>query len=136
MYAATNCNLRSGPGTEYDIVGSLSYAQEITVNGKVESGDKRWLVLKTEDGTTQMVSATLVSQTKPQPQQSNNNGGGNGGGNGNSQQPSAETQQPQQPQPPADDGGGDIGGGALSGLGLERVGQGGLEDSGHHWDIE
>ncbi len=102
MYAATNANLRSGPGTEYDIVGSLSYAQEITVNGKVESGDKIWLVLKTEDGTTQMVSATLVSQTKPQPQQSNNNGGGNGGGNGNSQQP----QQPQPQQPPADNSGG------------------------------
>ena len=29
MYATTNCNLRGGPGTQYDKVGSLSYAQEI-----------------------------------------------------------------------------------------------------------
>lgn len=78
MYATTNCNLRGGPGTDYDKVGSLSYAQEIVCNGKVEDGDKEWLVLKTEDGSTQMVSAKLVSRTKPQPQQStntNNSGG-------------------------------------------------------------
>ena len=78
MYATTNANLRSGPDTTYDIVGSLTYAQEIVCNGKVEDGDKEWLVLKTEDGSTQMVSAKLVSRTKPQPQQStntNNSGG-------------------------------------------------------------
>lgn len=58
MYATTTCNLRGGPGTTYDKVGSLSYAQEIVCNGKVEDGDKEWLVLKTEDGSTQMVSAS------------------------------------------------------------------------------
>ena len=66
----SNANLRSGPDTTYDIVGSLTYAQEIVCNGKVEDGDKEWLVLKTEDGSTQMVSAKLVSRTKPQPQSS------------------------------------------------------------------
>ena len=105
MYATTNANLRSGPDTTYDIVGSLTYAQEIVCNGKVEDGDKEWLVLKTEDGSTQMVSAKLVSRTKPQPQSSGSSGssgegssstttpssggnggssGGNGGGNGGS----------------------------------------------------
>lgn len=85
MYATTNANLRSGPDTTYDIVGSLTYAQEIVCNGKVADGDKEWLVLKTEDGSTQMVSAKLVSRTKPQPQSS----GGSSGGNG-----STTTQQP------------------------------------------
>ena len=86
VYATTNANLRSGPGTDYDKVGSLTYAQEIVCNGKVADGDKEWLVLKTEDGSTQMVSAKLVSRTKPQPQSS----GGSSGGNGSSttQQPS------------------------------------------------
>ncbi len=87
MYATTTCNLRGGPGTDYDKVGSLSYAQEIVCNGKVEDGDKEWLVLKTEDGSTQMVSAKLVSRTKPQPQQSTNTN--NSGGNSSTTQPPA-----------------------------------------------
>ena len=91
MYATTNANLRSGPDTTYDIVGSLTYEQEITVNGKVEDGDKEWLVLKTEDGSIQMVSAKLVSRTKPQPQSSGGSSSSGGttttpssGGNGGS----------------------------------------------------
>ena len=141
MYATTNANLRSGPDTTYDIVGSLTYAQEIVCNGKVADGDKEWLVLKTEDGSTQMVSAKLVSRTKPQPQSSSGSSGGSsttttqqpsgggqpssggsGGGNGGS---GGGT-------PPADDG--DVTGGALSGL--PEWGAGGLEDSGYQWDIE
>ena len=85
MYATTNANLRSGPGTDYDKVGSLTYAQEIVCNGKVADGDKEWLVLKTEDGSIQMVSAKLVSRTKPQPQST---GGTSSGGSSNTQQPS------------------------------------------------
>ena len=91
MYATTNANLRSGPGTDYDKVGSLTYAQEIVCNGKVADGDKEWLVLKTEDGSIQMVSAKLVSRTKPQPQSSGGSSSSGGttttpssGGNGSS----------------------------------------------------
>ena len=117
MYATTTCNLRGGPGTDYDKVGSLSYAQEIVCNGKVEDGDKEWLVLKTEDGSTQMVSAKLVSRTKPQPQQSTNTN--NSGGNG-----STTTQPPAsnggssggQPSGGSDPGSAPIGGGMFSGL--------------------
>ena len=86
MYATTNANLRSGPGTDYDKVGSLTYAQEIVCNGKVADGDKEWLVLKTEDGSIQMVSAKLVSRTKPQPQSSS--GSSSSGGGSSTQQPS------------------------------------------------
>lgn len=114
FYALQSCNLRGGPGTDYDKVGSLSYAQEIVCNGKVEDGDKEWLVLKTEDGSTQMVSAKLVSRTKPQPQQSTNTN--NSGGNS-----STTTQPPAsngggQPSGGGDPGSAPIGGGAFSGL--------------------
>ena len=139
MYATTNANLRSGPDTTYDIVGSLTYAQEITVNGKVEDGDKEWLVLKTEDGSIQMVSAKLVSRTKPQPQSSSGSSGGSS---------TTTTQQPSGGGQPSSGGNGGSGGGQPSG-GEGSVGfddpngmfsgifeEGGLEDSGYHWDIE
>ena len=112
MYATTNANLRSGPDTTYDIVGSLTYAQEIVCNGKVEDGDKEWLVLKTEDGSIQMVSAKLVSRTKPQPQSSSGSSGS--GGSSNTQQPSGGGQ----PSSGGSGGGnGGSGGGQPSGSG-------------------
>ena len=139
MYATTNANLRSGPDTTYDIVGSLTYAQEITVNGKVEDGDKEWLVLKTEDGSIQMVSAKLVSRTKPQPQSSSGSSGGSS---------TTTTQQPSGGGQPSSGGNGGSGGGQPSGdegsVGFDDPNgmfsgifeEGGLEDSGYHWDIE
>lgn len=143
MYATTNANLRSGPDTTYDIVGSLTYAQEIVCNGKVADGDKEWLVLKTEDGSTQMVSAKLVSRTKPQPQSSG--GSSSSGGGSSTQQPSGEGQPSSGSggenggsgggTPPADDG--DVTGGALSGLpewGAGGIGSSG--DAGGPWEME
>ncbi len=144
MYATTNANLRSGPGTDYDKVGSLTYAQEIVCNGKVDDGDKEWLVLKTEDGSIQMVSAKLVSRTKPQPQSSGSSGssgggssstttpssGGNGGssgGNGGSGGSGGGT-------PPAGDESFDPGA-----IGLPEWGAGGIGssgDAGGPWEME
>ena len=85
MYCTSNsANVRKGPNTSYDKVGTLTYAQEITVNGKVESSDSTWFVIKTDDNTTQMVSGSLLSTTKPQPQQTQQNTGNTGstGGTG------------------------------------------------------
>lgn len=66
MYATGDCNIRSGAGTQYDKVGSLSKGEAVTVNGKAESDeDKLWYVIKTEDGSTQMVSASMLSENKP-----------------------------------------------------------------------
>ena len=141
MYATTNANLRSGPDTTYDIVGSLTYAQEIVCNGKVEDGDKEWLVLKTEDGSIQMVSAKLVSRTKPQPQSSSGSSssggttttpssGGNGGssdGNGGSGGSGGGT-------PPADDGSFDPGAVGLPEWGAGGIGSSG--DAGGPWEME
>lgn len=108
-YATTDCNVRSGPGTAYDVVNGLSYAQEITVNGKVETADSVWYVIKT-DGDTQMVSGSLLSTTKPAPRQSTQPSGGgsqaqqpSGGNNG------GDGSQAQQPAP--DNGGGSTSGG-------------------------
>lgn len=135
MYATTNCNLRGGPGTQYDKVGSLSYAQEIVCNGKVEDGDKLWLVLKTDDGSTQMVSGSLVSRDKPV-QQSKPSGNTGTGGGSSSQQPSGGNGGGQPSGGTGGSGGGGgssqpsgggestggVGGGALSGLGLQEAG--------------
>ena len=143
MYATTNANLRSGPGTDYDKVGSLTYAQEIVCNGKVEDGDKEWLVLKTEDGSIQMVSAKLVSRTKPQPQSSG--GSSSSGGGSSTQQPSGEGQPSSGGSgggnggsgggtPPADDGGFDPGAVGLPEWGAGGIGSSG--DAGGPWEME
>ena len=115
MYATTNANLRSGPDTTYDIVGSLTYAQEIVCNGKVADGDKEWLVLKTEDGSIQMVSAKLVSRTKPQPQSS----GGSSSSGGTTTTPSS-----------GGNGGSSDGNGGSGGSGGGNGGSGGGQPSG------
>ena len=148
MYATTNANLRSGPDTTYDIVGSLTYAQEIVCNGKVADGDKEWLVLKTEDGSTQMVSAKLVSRTKPQPQSSS--GSNSSGGGSSTQQPSGGSGSSGGGSGSSGGGTGGSGGGQPSGgedsvgfddpngmfSGLPEFGAGGLGDTDIHWDIE
>ena len=100
------CRLNSGSGRGC----RLCAFYEIVCNGKVADGDKEWLVLKTEDGSTQMVSAKLVSRTKPQPQSSS-------GGNS-----TTTTQQPS--------GGSGSSGGGTGGSGGGNGGSGGGQPSG------
>lgn len=135
-YALQTCNLRSGPGTDYDKIGSLTYAQEIVCNGRVESGTKIWLVLKTDNDNNevQMVSASLVSRDKPQPQQQQSSG--NNGSSGQ-QDNSGNQGSQQQQQPPADTDSDDVTGGALAGLGLQQTGGfGSSGDAGAPWEME
>lgn len=139
FYALQAANLREGPGTQYDKVGSLTYAQEITCNGKVESDNKEWLVLKTDDGSTQMVSASLVSRTKPSTSSSSGGSGGtSSSGSGGSTSSGGSTGG----STGGSSSGGssdssDVSGGALSGLGLQQAGGfGSSGDTGHHWTIE
>lgn len=68
MYATQSCNIRKGPSTDYERVGSLSYAEEVTIIGKVESeGNKTWYVIdSTTEDEVRMVSGSLLSTTKPQ----------------------------------------------------------------------
>ena len=87
MYCTSNsANIRKGPNTEYDKVGTLSHAQGIVVNGKVETADSTWYVIKTENSDDiQMVSGSLLSTTKPQ---QTTKPSGNTGSTGNTSQPS------------------------------------------------
>lgn len=93
LYAIQKVNIRKGPGTQYDKVGSLSYGQEIISNGRVEDNGKVWLVIKTGDGSKQMVSGTLVSYTNPNQHQASQTSQGN---NDQAQQPQSQQQQTQQ----------------------------------------
>lgn len=74
MYALQASNIRKGPSTDYEKIGSLVYGEEVTVIGKVETeGNKIWYVLESSnEDEVQMVSGSLLSTTKPQPQVQNN----------------------------------------------------------------
>ncbi len=88
----------------YEPVATIPEGTEVKITGK--SVVTNWYVLKTEDGSIQMVNNQLVSTTKPVQQSSNNNGSTGNAGNGNgSGNPPAQTQQPpaQTQQPPTDD---------------------------------
>lgn len=106
MYCVSGtANIRSGAGTQYDKIGSLSYGQEVVINGKVEDteGGKLWYVIKSDD-SIQMVSGSLLSTTKPVAQQGNNGNGGNNGGAGGNAGGSGQQQQPvvQEPEEPTE----------------------------------
>ena len=83
MYAAQNCNIRSGPSTEYDIVGHLTTNQEVTVIGKVNADNgKAWCVIQTDDGSIQMVSGSLLSTEKVSTSKPKPSGGSGSGSSG------------------------------------------------------
>lgn len=114
MYATSDCNIRKGPSTNYDRVGSLSRAQKVTVNGKVTYQDKTWFRLKTTDGSEQFVASSLLSDTKPTTTQKSNTQKSNTNSsntqkntNNNSTKPSNNTQKPSNnTQKPSSSGGG------------------------------
>ncbi|MCR5798731.1 MAG: SH3 domain-containing protein [Lachnospiraceae bacterium] len=75
-YAIQTCNVRSGPSTEYDAVRQLAPNEEIIVNGRVKAPNgKNWCVIKTSDGSTQMVSGSLISKEKIATKKPSNNSG-------------------------------------------------------------
>ena len=62
LYAANNVNVRRGPGTDYERVGSLALADAVTVIGQADTG---WycFVLNEEEV---YVSDAYLSETKPE----------------------------------------------------------------------
>ena len=50
-------NIRSGPGSEYDIVGAAEENEVMTVTGEEENG---WLPVRKEDGTEGYVFSDIV----------------------------------------------------------------------------
>ncbi len=81
-YAIQTCNVRSGPSTSYDTVRQLALNEEIIVNGKVQAENgKEWCVIKTEDDSIQMVSASLVSTEKISTKKPSSGNSGNANSN-------------------------------------------------------
>lgn len=70
VYATSSVNLRGGPSTEYDKVGSLSSGQSVTRVG-IGTGDySTWSQVQLADGSIVYVSSNYISTTKPVAQQS------------------------------------------------------------------
>ncbi len=78
--------------------GNIPAGQEIKITGKSIVND--WYEIEME-GKKQYISAKLVSQTKPQPQQSSGNSGNGNNSTGNTQNTTPVESQ----QPSSDDGG-------------------------------
>ena len=129
-YIVSNkANVRSGPSTDYDIVDSMTYGESAVFNGYVEDGDSVWYVIKTDNEEIKMVSKSLVSSEKPQPQQPSNSGSSGGSGTGSNTQPSGGGSQPSGGQPSGGDSqpsGGQPSGGGSSNLLDELLGGHGI----------
>ena len=85
-YATQSVNVRSGPSTDYDKIGSLSTNQEITVNGVCDQTG--WFRFDL-NGTVAFVSNRYVSDEKlekPAASETPSNGGGSSGGQASSGQ--------------------------------------------------
>lgn len=82
-YAKQACNLRSGPSTDYEKVGSLAYKQEIQVTGRSKSTG--WYELEM-NGQKVYVSDKLITTEKPVDQKQS--GGNSGSGNSSTTKPS------------------------------------------------
>ncbi|UCC86696.1 MAG: protein kinase [Anaerolineales bacterium] len=58
VVSAETANLRTGPGTVYDVVGQVERGDELRVVDRNAAGD--WLRVVTQDGTRRWVSASLL----------------------------------------------------------------------------
>lgn len=78
MYAKQSVNVRKGPSTDYERIGSLSFAQEINVTGAADNG---WYQFDF-DGQKGYVSNKYVAMEKPEAQATASAGtsGASGGG--------------------------------------------------------
>ena len=96
VYATGTVNIRSGPSTETEKVGSLSRGQSVTRTG-VGTGDyAKWSRVELEDGTTVYIASSYLSTTKPTSQTTSGGGttqttkpGGSTGSSNTQTQPSS-----------------------------------------------
>lgn len=98
VWATGTVNLRSGPSTDFDNVGSLNKGDSVTRIGIGINEAEGWSRVKLSNGSEVYVSNKYISTTKPvvqQPQQVQNNTKTDT----NTQQKPAETQTPQQTKP-------------------------------------
>ena len=103
VYATGTVNLRSGPSTAHDKVGSLNKSDSVTRIGIGTGEAEGWSRIQLSDGSTVYVSNKYLSTTKPVAQQPS---GGSTQGKPSGQTQQQETsQQPITPQQPADSSG-------------------------------
>ena len=111
VYATGTVNLRSGPSTAHDKVGSLNKSDSVTRVGIGTADAEGWSRIQLSDGSTVYVSNKYLSTTKPvvQQQQTSKPSGGQQSkpSGGQQSKPSESTQQQQTQQTetqPSDDG--------------------------------
>ena len=103
VYATGTVNLRSGPSTAHDKVGSLNKSDSVTRVGIGTAKAEGWSRIQLSDGSTVYVSNKYLSTTKPVAQQPSG-GSTQGKPSGQTQQPET-SQQPITPQQSADSSG-------------------------------
>lgn len=111
VYATGTVNLRSGPSTAHDKVGSLNKSDSVTRVGIGTAEAEGWSRIQLSDGSTVYVSNKYLSTTKPVVQQQQTSKPSSGQqskpSGGQQSKPSESTQQQQTQQtetPPSDDG--------------------------------
>ena len=103
VYATGTVNLRSGPSTAHDKVGSLNKSDSVTRVGIGTADAEGWSRIQLSDGSLVYVSNKYLSTTKPVVQQQQTSKPSSG----QQSKPSESTQQQQTQQtetPPSDDG--------------------------------
>ena len=103
VYATGTVNLRSGPSTAHDKVGSLNKSDSVTRVGIGTGEAEGWSRIQLSDGSTVYVSNKYLSTTKPVVQQQQTSKPSSG----QQSKPSESTQQQQTQQtetPPSDSG--------------------------------
>ena len=96
VYATGTVNLRSGPSTAHDKVGSLNKSDSVTRVGIGTADAEGWSRIQLSDGSIVYVSNKYLSTTKPvvqQQQTSKPSGGGNTTTQGGGQQQTPPQQQ-------------------------------------------
>lgn len=94
VYATGAVNLRSGPGTTFDKVGSLSTGDSATRTGIGTGEAENWSRIMLGSGNVVYVSSNYLSLTKPAVQQAQpvNASSGGSGGSGTQQAPAASSE--------------------------------------------
>ena len=94
VYATGAVNLRSGPGTTFDKIGSLATGDSATRTGIGTGEAENWSRIKLESGEEVYISSNYLSLTRPPVQQAQpvnaSSGGSGGSGTQQAQEASSE----------------------------------------------
>lgn len=95
VYATGAVNLRSGPGTTFDKVGSLSTGDSATRTGIGTGKAENWSRVMLDSGNVVYVSSSFLSLTKPVVQAGSSNVSNGSSGSTTAQQPKESAPEPE-----------------------------------------